>query len=82
MGCITPWDAYASPRWILFTDVTPDGHVDPPLLPRPMVSTAASGDPSPAAQVTPLISRVVTDCWECCCSTRVWIARPPAWSCD
>jgi hypothetical protein len=63
-GCVAPWATFAPhslPRWICFTDVTHDGHVDPPLLPRPTVSVATDEDPSPEARVPPSIPRVVTD---------------------
>jgi hypothetical protein len=52
--------------------VTTDNDVDPPLLPCPTMSTAASGDPLPTARLPPIL-RVVTDCLECCYGARVWL---------
>jgi hypothetical protein len=48
-GRIAPWAASTShspPRWIPFTSATPDGDVNPILLPCPTVSAAIGGHPS------------------------------------
>jgi hypothetical protein len=43
----------AAVGWIPSTGATPDGDVDPPLLPRPTMSTMVDGDPSPTVRVPP-----------------------------
>jgi hypothetical protein len=74
-----PWEGHSrKTRSALRSDGSPsstmttDDDVDPPLLPRPTMSAAASGDPSPMARLPP-IPRVVTECLECCYGAKVWL---------